>query len=301
MKLTILGCFSASPSKDRFPSAQVLEIGGINVLIDCGEGTQIQLRRYGIKFNSIEHVFISHLHGDHFFGLPGLISTFRLLGRTKSLNIYGPVGIKKAITLLLKLGNSWTNFDLIFKELEGSKSVKLLDKNKFLVQTIPLNHRVYTNGYLFKEINNDRKLLIDVALNLGIDKTQFNGIKIGKDGISSDGKIIENCDLTEPKPKDITYAYCSDTCFYPEIIDLIKSCDVLYHESTFLDSHADLAKKTKHSTAKQAADIAKLANVKKLILGHFSSRYTNLNDFKSQAQEIFNNVELASHGKVFNF
>ena len=131
MKLTILGCFSASPSKDRFPSAQILEIAGTNILIDCGEGTQIQLKRCGIKFNLIEHVFISHLHGDHFFGLPGLISTFRLLGRTKPLNIYGPVGIKKAITLLLKLGNSWTNYDLIFKELEDSKPIKLLDTKKF--------------------------------------------------------------------------------------------------------------------------------------------------------------------------
>ena len=301
MKLTILGCFSASPSKNCFPSAQILEIGGTNVLIDCGEGTQIQLRRCGIKFNSIEHIFISHLHGDHFFGLPGLISTFRLLGRTKPLNIYGPTGIKKAITLLLKLGNSWTNYDLLFNELEDSKSVKLLDKKKFSVISVPLNHRVYTNGFLFKEINLESKLLIDVALKFGIDKTQFSGIKIGKDGITKEGKTIENFRLTEPRPKDISYAYCSDTSFYPEIINLIKNCDVLYHESTFLDSHLDLAEKTKHSTAKQAAQIAKLANVKKLILGHFSSRYKHLNDFESQAKEIFNNVELAYDGKVFNF
>ena len=301
MKLTILGCFSASPSKDCFPSAQILEIGGTNILIDCGEGTQIQLRRCGIKFNSIEHIFISHLHGDHFFGLPGLISTFRLLGRTKPLNIYGPKGIKKAITLLLKLGNSWTNYDLLFNELEDSKSVKLLEKKKFSVTSIPLNHRVYTNGFLFKEINLESKLLIDVALKFGIDKTQFNGIKIGKDGISKEGKTIENFRLTEPRPKDISYAYCSDTSFYPEMINLIKNCNVLYHESTFLDSHLNLAEKTKHSTAKQAAEIAKLANVKKLILGHFSSRYKNLNDFESQAKEIFNNVELAYDGKVFNF
>ena len=301
MKLTILGCFSASPSKDRFPTAQILEIGGTNILIDCGEGTQIQLRRCGIKFNSIEHVFISHLHGDHFFGLPGLISTFRLLGRTKPLNIYGPIGIKKAITLLLTLGNSWPNYDLILTELEDSDSVKLLAKKNFSVHSIPLNHRVYTNGFLFKEINLESKLLIDVALRLGIDKTQFSGIKIGKDGITNEGKTIDNFKLTEPKSKDITYAYCSDTSFYPQIIDLIKNCDVLYHESTFLDSHSDLAEKTKHSTAKQAAEIAKLADVKKLILGHFSSRYKNLNDFQSQAKEIFNNVELAYDGKVFNF
>ena len=301
MKLTILGCFSASPTKDSFPSAQILEIGGLNVLIDCGEGTQIQLRKYGIKFNSIEHIFISHLHGDHFFGLPGLISTFRLLGRTKPLNIYGPIGIKKAITLMLKLGNSWTNYDLRFTELNSLNSVNLLEKKNFSVHTIPLNHRVYTNGFLFKEFKKERKLLVDKVLKFKIDKTQLRGIKMGKDGVMSNGEIISNRDLTEPKPSDITYAYCSDTCFYPEIIPLIKKCDVLYHESTFLDSHLELANKTKHSTAKQAAEIAKLAHVKKLILGHFSSRHKNLNDFKSEAIKVFGNLELASDGKVFDF
>ncbi|MAU63971.1 MAG: ribonuclease Z [Flavobacteriaceae bacterium] len=301
MKLTILGCYSASPSKNSFPSAQLLEIAGKNFLIDCGEGTQIQLKRYGVKLNLIEHIFISHLHGDHFFGLPGLISTFRLLGRTKPLNIYGPKGIKEAIILILKLGDSWTNYELKFNELDEKKSIKLLENNKLSVYTIPLNHRIYTNGFLFREKKNERKLLVDVALKLKIDKIQFNGIKMGKDGVLSNGNIIENSKLTEPKPNDIIYAYCSDTSYYPKIIDFIKECDILYHESTFLDKHIELANTTKHSTAKQAAEIARLANVKKLILGHFSSRYNNLNDFKSQAQEIFNNVELASDGKVFNF
>ena len=301
MKLTILGCFSASPTKDCFPSAQLLEIGGVSVLIDCGEGTQIQLRKFRIKFNSIEHIFISHLHGDHFFGLPGLISTFRLLGRIKPLNIYGPVGLKKAITLLLKLGNSWTNYDLKFIELESEKSVKLIKNKKFSVYTIPLNHRVYTNGFLFKEFKTESKLLVDKVLKFKIDKTQFRGIKLGKDGLTPNGKIIVNRDLTELKPDDVIYAYCSDTCFYPDIIDLIKKCDVLYHESTFLDLHKELAEKTKHSTAKQAAEIAKQAQVNKLILGHFSRRYKKINDFKSEALQLFNNVELASDGKVFNF
>ena len=301
MKLTILGCFSASPSKNSFPSAQILQIGGNNILIDCGEGTQIQLRSCGIKLNSIEHIFISHLHGDHFFGLPGLISTFRLLGRTKPLNIYGPKGIKQAITLMLKLGDSWTNYELRFNELEELKSINLLENNKFSVYTIPLNHRIYTNGFLFKEKKNKRKLIINLALKLKIDKTQFNGIKMGKDGILPNGDIIKNSKLTEPKPNDITYAYCSDTCYYPKIIDLINECDVLYHESTFLDKHIELANKTKHSTAMQAAKIAKKSKVGKLILGHFSSRYKNLNDFKIEAKKIFSNVELAGDGKQFSF
>ena len=151
MKLTILGCLSAAPNKSSFPSSQILEIRGSSFLFVFGEGTQIQLRKYGIKFNSIEHIFISHLHGDHFFGLPGLISSLRLLGRTKPLNIYGPVGIKKVITLMLKVGNSWTNYELFFHELNSTESIVLLENAKFTVETIPLNHRIYTNGFLFTE------------------------------------------------------------------------------------------------------------------------------------------------------
>ena len=300
MKLTILGCLSAAPNKSSFPSAQILEIRGSSFLIDCGEGTQIQLRKYGIKFNSIEHIFISHLHGDHFFGLPGLISSLRLLGRTKPLNIYGPVGIKKAITLMLKVGDSWTNYQLNINELSSSESIVLLENAKFKVETIPLNHRIYTNGFLFTEYITEKKLILKNAIDYGIDKTQFSGIKQGKDGISSDGNLVINSLLTEPKEKNKSYAYCSDTCYYPEIIPVIKNSSVLYHESTFLESHKEMAIKTKHSTAKQAAEIARLAKVKKLILGHFSSRYNNLNDFKFEAKKVFDNVELSSDGKTFN-
>ena len=300
MKLTILGCFSAFPNKNSFTSSQLLEINGKSFLIDCGEGTQIQLRRYGIKLNSIENIFISHLHGDHFFGLPGLISTLRLLGRTKSLNIYGPVGIKKSITLLLKLGDSWTNYDLCFHELNSAESVVLLENSKFKIETIPLNHRIYTNGFLFTEIINEQKLLIQNVIKYKIDKTQYRGIKLGKDGISLNGELIKNSLLTEPKDKNKTYAYCSDTCFFPEIIPIIRNSNVLYHESTFLESHKKMASKTKHSTALEAAEIAKQANVKKLILGHFSSRYNNLEDFKIEAKLVFQNVELSIDGRTFN-
>lgn len=297
MKLTILGCLSAAPNKSSFPSAQILEIRGSSFLIDCGEGTQIQLRRCSVKLNSIEHIFISHLHGDHFFGLPGLISSLRLLGRTKPLNIYGPVGIKKVITLMLKVGDSWTNYQLNINELSSTESIVLLENIKFKVETIPLNHRIYTNGFLFTEYITEKKLILKNAIDYGIDKTQFSGIKQGKDGISYKGDIIKNSLLAEPKLDNKKYAYCSDTCFYPEIIPTIKNSSVLYHESTFLESHKELAAKTKHSTAKQAAEIARLANVKKLILGHFSLRYKDLNIFKSEAKSVFNNIELAFEGK----
>ena len=300
MKLTILGCFSASPRKNSFPTSQVLDIKGNKILIDCGEGTQIQLRRYGFKLSAIENIFISHLHGDHFFGLPGLISTFRLLGRTKELNIFGPKGIKEAIELLMSLGKSWGNFNLNFVELEEKKPVKLIDNDSFSVSTIPLKHRIYTNGFLFTEKNTKKRIKIQEIEKLDIDKALYNNISKGKDVLLDDGTKISNKDLTYPLEKDIVYSYCSDTAYSNEIIRSVEGSDLLYHESTFLEKHIELAKKTKHSTAIQAAKVAKEANCKRLLLGHFSSRYKNLDDFKLEAETIFENVQLAEQGKVFD-
>ena len=299
MKLTILGSCSAYPTLDRFTTSQILQINGKSFLIDCGEGTQIQLRNNKIKFNSIEDILISHLHGDHFFGLPGLISTFNLLGREKPLNIYGPRGIKNIIISLLKIGNTWTNYKLNFTELDNPSSEIIYDKNDISITTIPLYHGIYTNGFLFRKKTFVHKLLVDKALSFGIDKTQFAGIKVGKDGISGDGSIIENIKLVEPLKPDLTYAYCSDTLFNEKIINQIKGCDLLYHESTFLKKHENFAKKTFHSTAEQAALIAKKSNVKKLILGHFSTRYKDLTLFLKESKSIFQNVDLALENKIF--
>lgn len=299
MKLTILGCHSATPRWDAHPTSQILEIRGNLVLIDCGEGTQMQLRRYKIKFSRIKHIFISHLHGDHFFGLVGLISTFHLLGRESDMHIYGPKGIKEAILLLLKLGKSWTKFNLYFHELESTAPQLIFEDEKFSVTTIPLDHRVYTNGYLFREKPLPRKLDIDTAKKHNIDVSYFQKIKQGEDAVNENGELIPNKKLTyDPEPSK-SYAFCSDTAYYPNIVDQITDVTVLYHESTFLDSHHDLAVKTKHSTSKEAATIAKKANVGKLILGHYSGRYGNLDFFKKEAQELFQNVDLAEDGKVF--
>ncbi len=188
MKLTILGSFSAYPSFKGFTTSQVLEHNGKSFLIDCGEGTQLQLRKNKIKFNSIEDVFISHLHGDHYFGLPGLILTFNLLGREKPLNIFGPKGIKEIITLLMKLGKTWTNYKLNFIELNSIKPQVILNKNNFTVTTIPLYHGIYTNGFLFRKKRTSHKLIVNKAIDLGIDKTQFAGIKLGKDGVTDKGQ-----------------------------------------------------------------------------------------------------------------
>ena len=301
MKLTILGSFSAYPSFKGFTTSQVLEHNGKSFLIDCGEGTQLQLRKNKIKFNSIEDVFISHLHGDHYFGLPGLILTFNLLGREKPLNIFGPKGIKEIITLLMKLGKTWTNYKLNFIELNSIKPQVILNKNNFTVTTIPLYHGIYTNGFLFRKKRTSHKLIVNKAIDLGIDKTQFAGIKLGKDGVTDKGQIIKNIKLVEPLSPDIVYAFCSDTLFNLKITEQIRGCDLLYHESTFLKKDENFAVKTFHSTAEQAATIAKNSNVKKLIIGHFSSRYNDLDLFLDEAKTIFDNCELAIENKSFVF
>ena len=300
MKLSILGCNSATPLENSHTTSQILEVKNHLFLIDCGEGTQIQLRNQKINFSRIKHIFISHLHGDHFYGLVGLISTFRLLGRTSDLNVYGPTGIKEIITLQLKLANSWTNYNLFFHELDSKTSQIIFEDGDLIVKTIPLDHRIYTNGFLFQEKSGQRRLDIQKIKDFNIKPYDYQNLKLGKDLITEDGKIIQNQSLTlEPHPVK-NYAFCSDTSYNESIVPLIEFVDLLYHEATFLDSHANLAKKTKHSTAKQAAKIAKLSKVKRLILGHFSSRYKDKSQFITEAKSVFDKVELASDGKIIH-
>ncbi len=301
MKLTILGCYSATPRINTNPTSQVLEIRNHLFLIDCGEGTQVQLRKNKIKFNRIKHIFISHLHGDHYFGLVGLISTFRLLTREADLHIYGPKGLKEVITLQMKLADSWTNYKLIFHELNSKESELIYEDDKVEVHTIPLDHRVYTNGFLFKEKPHERRLNLGAAQDANIHVSYFNKLKQGFDVKNEDGLLIKNDTVTLPGPPALSYAFCSDTAYNEAIIPIIKEVEVLYHESTFLEKLAHLGQKTKHSTAKEAASIAKQAEAKTLILGHFSTRYDDVEEFRTEAKEIFNNVELAKEGKVFEF
>ena len=301
MKLTILGCHSATPHTNKAPTAQLLTTKKHLFLIDCGEGTQVLLRKKKVKFTNIKHIFISHLHGDHFYGLPGLISTFRLLGREAPMHIYGPKGIKEAITLLLKLAKSWTNYPLHFHELTEKSSVCLLAEDEIEVHTIPLKHRVYTNGFLFREIPKDRKINAEAVEQYQIDQSQMRNLKKRKDVVNAHGNTIANQEVTyDPRPPK-SYAFCSDTAYHPEMVDQIQRVDVLYHEATFLNDHQVLAQKTFHSTAQQAAQIAKDAHVKHLILGHYSSRYKDLTQFQSEAAEIFPNVELAFDGYSLEF
>jgi ribonuclease Z len=301
MKLNILGCYSATPRINTNPTAQVLEINNHVFLIDCGEGTQVELRRNKVKFNRIKHIFISHLHGDHYFGLIGLISTFRLLTRETELHIYAPKGLKELVTLQMKLANSWTNYQLIFHELTSDESELIFEDDKVEVHTIPLDHRIYTNGFLFKEKPGERKLDMNAVLNADIDVAYYNKLKQGFDVENNQGKLVENKTVTKAPNKTKSYAFCSDTAYNEGVVDIIKGATALYHESTFLEKHEKLALPTKHSTAKQAASIAKQAEVGTLILGHYSTRYDNVNAFKEEAQTIFKNVELAQDGKEFKF
>lgn len=298
MKLNILGCNSATPKINSYPTAQVLEIKNHLFLIDCGEGTQVQLRKMKIKFNRIKHIFISHLHGDHYFGLVGLISTFRLLTRETELHIYAPKGLKEVITLQMKLSQSWTNYPLYFHELTSKSSTLIFEDDQLEVYTIPLDHRVYTNGFLFKEKPGERKLDMNAILNEDIDIAYYRKLKQGGDVPDNKGNIIENETVTKPPAEPKSYAFCSDTKYSEKIIPIIDKVTLLYHESTFLEKHKHLCDPTKHSTAIQAATIANKANVGTLVLGHYSTRYFDLNEFKEEAQTVFNNVILAKDGKV---
>lgn len=257
-------------------------------LIDCGEGTQVQLRKAKAKFSRINHIFISHLHGDHVFGLPGLISSFRLLGRETPLHVYGPKGIKEMMETIFRITETHQGFEVVFHELSSKKSEKVYEDNRVEVFTIPLDHRIYCNGYLFKEKPKERHLnMQEISKYPEIEICDYHNLKRGKDLQLSDGYILKNEDLTKPAEPSVSYAFCSDTRYLESIIPIIKNVDVLYHEATFLHDLKEMADYTGHTTALEAAKIARKANVKKLILGHFSNRYNDLSVFLNEASEIF--------------
>lgn len=286
--LTILGYNSAIPTVKSAPTAQFLEMEERCFLIDCGEGTQVQLRKAKAKFSKINHIFISHLHGDHVFGLPGLISSFRLLGRETPLHVYGPKGIKEMMETIFRITETHQGFEVVFHELYSKKSEKVFEDNRVEVFTIPLDHRIYCNGYLFKEKPKERHLnMQEISKYPEIEICDYHNLKRGKDIQLSDGYILKNENLTKPAEPSVSYAFCSDTRYLESIIPIIKNVDVLYHEATFLHDLKKMADYTGHSTALEAAKIARKANVKKLILGHFSNRYNDLSVFLNEACEIF--------------
>ncbi len=300
IQLTILGCHSATPRVNAYPTSQYLEINNRHFLIDCGEGTQRQMRKYKVDFSKISCIFISHLHGDHFFGLIGLLSTFGILNHEKDLHIYGPKGIKEITRLQLKLSTSYVKYNLIFHELTSIESELIFEDDKVSVYTVPLNHRIYTNGFLFREKSKPKNLhLSNIKQYDEIEICDYHSLKAGNDFLLNSGEIILNEELTINPETPKSYAFCSDTMYKPDIIPIIKNVDILYHEATFLKKLEHLCKKTKHSTAEQAAMIARDANAGKLILGHYSSRYSDIEYFKKEAQTVFDDVNLAEVGKKY--
>lgn len=291
--ITILGFNSAIPTINTAPTAQLLEMAERSFLIDCGEGTQVQLRKAKARFSKINHIFISHLHGDHCFGLPGLIASFRLLGRENPLHVFGPKGIKKMLETIFDITETHRGFEVIYHELQGAESQKIYEDKAVEVYTIPLDHRIYCNGYLFREKEKPRHLNIsEICKYPEIQTCDYHNLKNGKDFVLPDGFILKNETLTLNPTPSVSYAFCSDTRYRKEIIPIIKNVDVLYHEATFLHDLKEMADYTGHTTALEAAMIAKDAEVGKLILGHFSNRYSDLRVFTDEARTIFPNTFL---------
>lgn len=299
-ELLILGSSSASPTSERNPSAQLFNIAERYFLIDCGESTQIQLRKNKAKLQAIDHIFISHLHGDHFFGLPGLLSSMHLLGRKNKINIYAPEKLKSILNLIFEASDTYLNFEILWHFTNDDTLNLLFEDEKVLVYSFPLKHRIFCTGFLFKEKQLPRNIDKYKLDKYNISIAEINKLKNGHDVVNEKGEIIKNHLVTLNPLPPRSYAYCSDTIYTESIINYIKNVNLLYHESTFLEDKQERAKKTFHSTAKNAAQIAKLANVGKLLLGHFSARYGNLNLFIEEANSIFNNCELATEGKVFS-
>lgn len=287
------------PAYGRHPTAQFVEIQNRSFLVDCGEATQMQLMRMQANFHRVNHIFISHLHGDHYLGLMGLIFTLHLQRRTNDLHVYSHRGLDEIITTQLRYSRSAPSFKIVFHRLEKGVREIIFEDDALTVETIPLSHKIRCSGFLFKEKEKPRRI-DKTKLPEGLLLQQIVGLKRGEDVVDEKGNILHrNTDLTLPPRKSRTYAYCSDTEFAKNVVEQIRDIDLLYHEATFVESDESKARETKHSTAKQAATIAQLANVSSLLLGHFSARYRDLVPILEEARIIFPNSRLALEGEEF--
>lgn len=299
-ELTILGSSSAIPTSLRNTTAQVLNVLGRFFLIDCGEGTQLQLRKYKIPYQRINHIFISHLHGDHFFGLIGFISSMALQDRKTPLHIYGHKKLEDVINFQLKALDTFLPYKLIFHHLDSSKKEVIYEDKVLTVTSFSLKHRdIPTSGFLFKEKEKPLKLIKEKLEFYNIPLKVRQGIKEGDDFIAKDGKLIKNSELTTLPAPPRSYAFCSDTAYTEKNLDILDGVDLLYHEATYANDNKDRAKSTYHSTAEQAATLAKKANATKLIIGHFSTRYKNTRLHTKEAREIFPNTYSVKDGDKY--
>jgi len=298
-EVTILGSSSATPIYNRNPSGQVLNINERLYLVDCGEGTQQQMLRFGIKASRIDNIFISHLHGDHYLGLVGLLSSLHLNGRKKTLNLFAPAALKEIIEIQLKYSETEIQYVINYVFTDPQNPAVIYENQDITVETIPLNHRIPTTGFLFRQKKRNRKLIKEKAEELNIPIEYYTAIKKGNDYIANDGTIYKNDLLTTSPEPPKSYAYCSDTIYDERYFKQISDVDLLYHESTFLNDMLERAQSTFHTTALQAGRVALKTGAKKLALGHFSARYKTLDDILAEAQSVFPDSELAIEGKTF--
>jgi ribonuclease Z len=300
-QLTILGCSSALPTIDKNPTAQLLNANERFFLIDCAEGTQVQLRKHKIKFQKISRIFISHLHGDHYFGLIGLISSMHLLGREKELHIYAHQKLKLIIDIQLDVASTELCYPLFFHPITPDIDEVLFEDKKIRISTFPLNHGIDCNGFLFEEKLSPRKLLSEKVREYIIPIDKLKEIKQGSDFISADGKKIKNTEITKENRIPNSYAFCSDTKYHEELIEKIKDVKLLYHETTFMKDRSVRADETNHSTTIDAANIANLSSAKNLLIGHFSQRYQDEDLLLKEVKSIFNKAMIASEGLIIDF
>ncbi len=298
-EVTILGSSSATPTIDRHPSAQVINIRDHCMLVDCGEATQNQLLHYKISHHKIRHIFISHLHGDHYLGLNGLLATINFQGRETPLNIYGPEPLERLIYDHFEVSGTRVRFPLLFHPTGNDRTRLILDEQEYTVESFPLNHRIPTTGFLFREKMELRHINAEACRQWNIPIASYGALKEGSDYVSPDGKVIENEILTFGPAKPRAYAYVSDTRMMPSLREVIHGVDLLYHESTFLHELVDRAEETLHTTAKEAGIMARESFVGKLLLGHYSARYRDLTPLLEEAQAEFENVALAIEGLKF--
>ncbi|HVK97292.1 MAG TPA: ribonuclease Z [Flavisolibacter sp.] len=297
LSVTILGNNSAVPAFNRHPTSQVVSHDGTNYLVDCGEGTQIQMIKYKIRRGKISHIFISHLHGDHYFGLVGLINTFSLLSHKQELHVFAPAPLQQIIEMQLSVADNTLSYPLHFHTL--TEAAVLVDNDKIKISCFRTDHRIECYGFLFEEKEGKRKLQIEKIRELDIPVSFYSSLQDGRDYITPRGKVISNETVTAAPQRGKKYAFCADTRYDEKIIPHIFGADMIYHETTYLDNLREKASERFHSTTKQAAEIARKALVKKLIIGHFSSKYSTLDAFLIEAREVFSNTELALEGNTY--
>ena len=300
-KLTVLGCSSAIPTIDRNPTAQLLNVNERFFLIDCGEGTQVQLRKFQLSFQRINHIFISHLHGDHYFGLIGLISSMHLLGRKKDLHIHAHAELKEIIDLQLLASNTELNYPLFFHPIPDIDEGILFEDDNIKVSNIILDHSIKCSGFIFTEKRSKRKIVKSEVEKFHVPYDKMKSLKNGADWINGKGEVIPNEKLTIKNSKPHTYAFCSDTRYDAELASKIKKVDLLYHETTFKKDLEERAYQTGHSTTLQAASIARKAEVKNLLIGHYSQRYKDFEELSEESKEIFNKVLISYSGLEIDF